>query len=63
MRLLFCSSTNSATTNRKFRYATFTVKQIMLQIIWLILATLSLTGCICLTHQTGVCPTGYVVGS
>ncbi|CAN0911002.1 hypothetical protein LINGRAPRIM_LOCUS1429 [Linum grandiflorum] len=35
----------------------------MLQIIWLILATLSLTGCICLTHQTGVCPTGYVVGS
>ncbi|CAN0908258.1 hypothetical protein LINGRAHAP2_LOCUS25189 [Linum grandiflorum] len=61
MQLLFCSSRSSAAINGKFIFSTFTVKQIMLRIIWLILATLYLTGCICLTHQIGACPTGYIM--
>ncbi|CAN0911182.1 hypothetical protein LINGRAHAP2_LOCUS26702 [Linum grandiflorum] len=33
----------------------------MLRIIWLTLATLSRTGCICLTLQIGACPTGFTM--
>ncbi|CAN0893281.1 hypothetical protein LINGRAPRIM_LOCUS2659 [Linum grandiflorum] len=61
MRLLFCSSRNCSAVTEKFRFLTFTVKLIMPRIIWLILAILSLTGCIYLTHHTGPCPTSYIM--
>ncbi|CAN0910400.1 hypothetical protein LINGRAHAP2_LOCUS26270 [Linum grandiflorum] len=56
MRRLFCSSRSFVVVNGKSIFLTFTVKQIMLRIIWPILATLSFMGCTflildrCLSH-------------
>ncbi|CAN0872553.1 hypothetical protein LINGRAHAP2_LOCUS10149 [Linum grandiflorum] len=61
MRHLFYSLKNSAAVNGKFRFPTSTAKLIMLRIIWLILAILSLTGCIFLIYQIGACPNGYIM--
>ncbi|CAN0899236.1 Putative ribonuclease H protein At1g65750 [Linum grandiflorum] len=38
----------------------FTVKLILLRIIWPILVILSRMGCICLILHIGVCPTGFI---
>ncbi|CAN0914178.1 hypothetical protein LINGRAHAP2_LOCUS28411 [Linum grandiflorum] len=45
--------------NGKFIFLIFTVKLIMLRIIWPILATLSLMVCTFWIYQIGVCSTGY----
>ncbi|CAN0918089.1 hypothetical protein LINGRAHAP2_LOCUS30667 [Linum grandiflorum] len=58
MRHLFSSSRSFAVANRKFIFLTFTVNQIMLRTIWLILAILSLMGCTFFILQIRVCPIG-----
>ncbi|CAN0862478.1 hypothetical protein LINGRAHAP2_LOCUS8480 [Linum grandiflorum] len=45
MRPLFFSSKSFVFVNGKFIFPTFTVKQIILQIVWLILTILSLMRC------------------
>ncbi|CAN0871709.1 hypothetical protein LINGRAHAP2_LOCUS9922 [Linum grandiflorum] len=53
MRFLFCSSRNSTVVSAsgKVKFLMSTAKRIMLSIIWLILASLSLTRYICLNIQ------------
>ncbi|CAN0858388.1 hypothetical protein LINGRAHAP2_LOCUS7223, partial [Linum grandiflorum] len=60
MRLLFSSSRSFAVANGKSIFPTFTMKQRMLQTIWLISAILSLLGCIFFILQIRVCPTSYI---
>ncbi|CAN0886439.1 hypothetical protein LINGRAHAP2_LOCUS15362 [Linum grandiflorum] len=50
MRFLLCNSRSFVVVNVKSIFLTFTVKQIMMRIIWLILVTLSLMACIFLIH-------------
>ncbi|CAN0918182.1 hypothetical protein LINGRAHAP2_LOCUS30719 [Linum grandiflorum] len=59
MRLLLSSLRNFVVDIGKSIFPTYTVKQIMLRITWLILATLSCMGCIFLILHIGVCPTGF----
>ncbi|CAN0904433.1 hypothetical protein LINGRAHAP2_LOCUS23089 [Linum grandiflorum] len=48
-----------AAANGKLIFLIFTVKRIILRIIWLILATLLIMVCIFLLHQIGTSPTRF----
>ncbi|CAN0908402.1 hypothetical protein LINGRAHAP2_LOCUS25263 [Linum grandiflorum] len=60
MRSSLCSSRSFAAANEKLIFLIFTVKRIILQIIWLILVTLLTMVCIFLIHQIGACLTGFI---
>ncbi|CAN0839689.1 hypothetical protein LINGRAHAP2_LOCUS2644 [Linum grandiflorum] len=60
MQLLFSSLRNFAVVNVNYIFSTFTLKQIMLRITWLILTILLFINCIYLILLIRVCPTSYI---